>query len=434
MDEMNFSNKLYIKNRGALGTTKLRRDAVEIIEAGFSAVDTKKVIHEQLVRTGDIISTGKRNINASKFDRVFIVAVGKCAVDSASVLDEILGDLITDGIVLDVKEGAFKHLRSFVGTHPFSSEQNVIATKAIISLLSDLTKKDLVLMVISGGGSALLSMPHNISVDTLNRLLSGLWKCGATIGEVNTVRKHLSKIAGGQMAKLAYPATIISLLFSDVPRSSPDMIASGPTVLDTTIRYDAHKILQKYKLCHEPRLADIELIETPKNKKYFKNITNIVIVNNDKALCAMKSKAESLGYFSKIEANAIEGIARELGEVLALKKMKANSCLLYGGESTVLIKGDGKGGRCQELALSAAEKINNHRVVVAVSSDGWDNGDIAGAIADAGDRERARAQNLSITEFIRRNDSYNFWQACGGGIETGRTGINVSDFYFVLTE
>ncbi len=424
----------YIKNREALATTKLRTDALDIIEAGLSAVETQKVMREQVTRVGDTIFTGKKNILLSDFNRVFVVAIGKCAVDAGVVLDDVLGDAITDGIVLDVKKGQFKHLSSFVGAHPFSSEQNIYATKWIVDMLTGLTKQDLVFFVISGGGSALLSLPHKTTPEILEDVVKDLWRCGATIKEVNTVRKHLSDISGGQFAKLVYPATVISLIFSDVPGNNIETIASGPAVLDKTTKIDAEKILHKYWVCHNPKTRKLEFVETPKNKKYFANITNITVVSNDRALVAMKQKAQSLGYQTRIESNAIQGEAKKLGEEFAVKKMKAKSCLLYGGESTVAIKGDGEGGRNQELALGATKKIDNHRVVVAVSSDGWDNSDIAGAIADAGDRVRAEERGVSIDEHLEYNNSYNFWKRCGGGIEIGRTGINVADFYFILTE
>lgn len=424
----------FIKNRTKLATTKLRTDAVEIIEAGLSAVDTKRVMHEAIVRNGNIISTDKKNIDLAQFDRVFVVAIGKCAVDAASVLDEVLGDKITGGIVLDVKKAEFKHLSSYAGTHPFPSDTNVSTTKSIVEMLTGLTDRDIVFTVISGGGSALFSLPHKMTLETLHTLVKDLWKSGATISEVNTIRKHASDVSGGKLAELIYPATLVSFIFSDVPGNSIDTIASGPTALDSTSKLDAEKILRKYHIRENPLLASIELIETPKEKGYFEQVHNILVVSNDKALVAMKTKAEMLGYRSKIETNKIEGFANELGQDFSTRKIKTSSCLLFGGESTVKIKGDGKGGRNQEVALSALQKIDNHRLVVAVSSDGWDNSDIAGAFADASGRKHAEELGISINDFLDRNDSYHFWKQCRGGIETGLTGINVADFYFILTE
>jgi glycerate-2-kinase len=421
-----------IKNIDELASTALRRDALKILEAGYESVLTDVVIREEIVVDGDTICMKDMRLCLTDYDRIFFVGIGKCAVDASLAVERILGERITDGIVLDVKEGVFSRMRSIIGTHPFPSETNVIATRAIVEMLSGLTERDLVLAVISGGGSSLLCLPHEMHHETLSNIVRALWEKGATIQEVNTVRKHTSDIQGGQLAKAAYPATVISFIFSDVPGNDIGMVASGPTVRDETTVEDAERILAKYDVLSMCKLPNCQLVETPKDERYFARVTNLLLVTNDRALEAMRLMAEVLGYHAEIRDRAMTGIAREKGSTFATMELPEKTCLLFGGETTVKITGDGKGGRNQELALSAARSILDGRVVVAASSDGWDNTDIAGAIADSSVRDLARSRGMLIDEYLARNDSYRFWRALGGGIRTGRTGINVADFCIVI--
>lgn len=423
-----------IQNLDALGTTLLRRDALAILEAGYEAVLTEGVIREEIRLIDGNLTVRGRTFALANYDRVLFVGIGKCAVDAATLFEEILGDAISDGIVLDVKPGTFRRLRSFVGTHPFPSEENAEYTRAIVRLLSGLTERDLVLTVVSGGGSALLSLPHGISIDHLQAVTKALWKGGATITEVNTVRKHLSEVTGGQLAKIAAPATMLSFLFSDVPGNNMEMIASGPTVRDSTTVEDAEAIIERYNVLSMVGLPSLPFIETPKESVYFDRVWNILLVTNDRALTAMKAKATALGYRAEITYDALEGIASDVGAKFATVPVPAHSCFLFGGETTVKIRGDGAGGRNQEFALAAVPSILDGRVIVAAGSDGWDNSDVAGALCDAGDRKRAEVCGISPADHLARNDSYPFWKAIGGSIETGKTGVNVADFYFIISE
>ena len=421
-----------IKNMVALGTTSLRRDALLILEAGYEAVLTERVIESEVEMRGEDICIKGKNICLSDYDRVFFVGIGKCAVDASMVFERILGDRITDGVVIDVKSGIFKRLRSHVGTHPFPSEQNISATKEVVTMLSGVTDRDLVLAVISGGGSSLLCLPHDMACETIRDITEALWRKGADIREVNTVRKHISDIQGGQLAKLAYPATLVSFIFSDVPGNDIGVVASGPTVRDDTTVEDAERILAKYDVLTQCSLPNCQLVETPKEEKYFSRVMNMLLVTNERALLAMKDKAEELGYRAEVRDTKLQGIASELGRLLANENVPDKTCVLYGGETTVNISGSGEGGRNQEFVLGAVDTIPSNTVIVAAASDGWDNTDTAGAIGDAGDRERASAKGISAEQFILANDSYRFWKIIGGAIMTGRTGINVADFYMVL--
>jgi glycerate-2-kinase len=423
-----------IKNFDQLATTPLRRDALTILEAGYQAVETGRVIRDEVEIKGDDICIKGRNICLSDHERVFFIGIGKCAVDASLVFEELLGERIEDGIVLDVKNGIFRRLRSLVGTHPFPTEENVTQTKEIVKMLQGVTERDLVVMVISGGGSSLLCMPHDVNCETLRSITEALWKRGATIGEVNTVRKHLSDILGGQLARFAYPATVVSFIFSDVPGDDLSIIASGPTVRDTTTIDDAEYILAKYDVLTQCKLLNCELVETPKEQKYFDRVLNILLVTNKRALLAMEEKAKALGYHAEVKEGALSGIAATLGKAFANAPMPPKSCWLYGGETTVEIHGTGEGGRNQEFALAAVPDIPDDRVIVAAASDGWDNTEVAGAICDAGDRKRALEKTLNPEQFLTHNDSYHFWQTAGGAIITGQTGINVADFYLIINK
>ena len=423
-----------IKNLDVLGTTPLRRDALAILEAGYEAVLTERVIHDEVeIKDGDICLKD-RNICLSDYERIFFVGIGKCAVDASRVFEEFLGDRITDGIVLDVKKGEFKRLRSFVGTHPFPSEENVGYTKEIVDMLTRVTDRDLVLVVVSGGGSSLLCLPHDLDCKTLTKITAALWSRGANIHEVNTVRKHLSDIQGGQLAKLAYPATVVSFIFSDVPGDDPGDVASGPTVRDTSTSDDAMHIIEQYEVLEQCGLPRLDLAETPKEQKYFDRVLNLLLVTNKRALQAMEKKATLLGYHAEVKQSGLQGIATARGREIALTPMPPRACFLYGGETTVEVRGKGKGGRNQELALAGALVISDGRVLVAAASDGWDNTDVAGVVSDGGDRNRAKEQGVDPEQYLKENDSYHFWQKIGGAIMTGRTGVNVADFYFIISE
>lgn len=421
-----------IKNFDQLATTALRRDALAILEVGYESVDTARVIRDEVEMKGEDICIKGRNICLTDHERVFFVGIGKCAVDASLVFEELLGERIEDGIILDVKSGIFKRMRSFVGTHPFGTPGNVTQTKEIVKMLQGVTERDLVLMVISGGGSSLLCLPHDINCETLQSITEALWKHGATITEVNTVRKHLSDILGGQLAKAAYPATVISFIFSDVPGDDMSIVASGPTVRDTTTIEDAEYILAKYDVLTQCKLPNCELVETPKEQKYFDRVLNLLLVTNKRALVAMEEKATMLGYHTEVKDMGLSGIAAVLGKEFASAPMPPQTCWLYGGETTVEIRGEGEGGRNQEFALAAVPDIPDDRVIVAAASDGWDNTDAAGAICDAGDRKRAREKIRDPEKFLANNDSYHFWKEAGGLIMTGRTGINVADFYIII--
>ncbi len=417
-----------IKNIDELSTTKLRRDALEILEAGFESVMMGPLVNSKVSFEEGNICIADKKFCLADYDRIFLVAVGKCANTSATAFEDLLGDKLTGGIVLDIKHASFKKLISEAGTHPFPSEANVEATKKIVDLVKNATERDLVFVVISGGGSSLLCLPCGESYEDEKRITGKMMKSGADINEMNIIRKHISCIKGGRFAEMAYPATVVSFIISDVPGDDISVVASGPTVMDDTTVDDAKNILEKYGF--DPN--SIHLSETPKDEKYFKNVSNILLGSNIIALEAMQKRAEDLGYDAYIEDAKLEGEAKIVGEKLVSKEILPNSCHLWGGETTVVITHDGKGGRVQEFVLGAMPYIPDGTVVVGAASDGWDNTDVAGAIADYGFDSKALNKDMIPEVYLEENRSYEFFQKLGGHIKTGRTGTNVSDFYMIL--
>jgi glycerate-2-kinase len=426
-----------IANFKELAITELRKAALEIAEAGLEAIDTEKAVKKGVVLDGDILKVKEKTFDLSGFERLFVVGVGKCALEAGRVLEDILGDRLTNGIVLDIRPGSLKKIRIFAGTHPFPTTENVNATAEIIHLLSSLTEKDFVIFVISGGGSTLLCQPKNLICQDEKDILTHLFNVGANIEEINTIRKHLSLARGGFLASYAHLASSVALVFSDVPGGALEFIASGPTVKDTTTINDARAVIDKYLPESAQKSVIVGgLIETPKEDEYFGKITNVLFLDNMTALETMSAKAKELGFNPKIRTNVLDGEARGTGEKIALDigRAESKSVILYGGETTVTIKNDGKGGRNLEVALGALGEIGGNELVLSFDSDGHDNTDFAGALCDKMTSEKAAKLGLEPEEFLKDNDSYEFFRKVGDYILTGDTGSNVSDLIIAIKE
>lgn len=410
--------------------TKPRRDALSVVEAGLRAIDTRTAITTQVKRRGSVLTVGSHRWNLKDFSRVYVVAIGKAAADACLALERVLGARITDGIALDVKTAPLKRIKSLKGSHPFPSVENMRATGEIIGLLKQVESRDLVITVISGGGSALLCWPYELKCSQLSLLTQMLMRKGATIQEMNTVRKHLSEVQGGQFARLAYPATVIGLIFSDVPGDDLNVIASGPTVMDLTTVHDAKRIMDRFDLSRACRMPDCRLIETPKDPVYFRNVTNIVLMSNRIAVSAMEREAKRLGYRTRVYSTALTGEAREVGRLLA-GLPKKGEIVLAAGETTVTVRGKGKGGRNQEVALGAL-MAGGGNVVLSCASDGVDNSPAAGAIADDLTRDAARRLTIAPEKYLAQNDSFPFFKKTHAQILTGSLDMNVSDLMLAV--
>ncbi len=424
-----------IKNFESLATNKLRKDALEIVEAGLEAIDTTKVIESNIKLVGNELKIAGESFNLKLFKKVYLVGVGKCALEASLEIEKILGEKLTDGVVVDVK--CFerpKRLKFCLGSHPLPSDKNIDATKMIIEMLEKAEVDDLVIFVISGGGSVLLCQPENFTCNQESEITKFLFDAGATIQELNTVRKHISLARGGWLAKHAYPARGVALIFSDVPGNHLSFIASGPTVLDETTVDDAREVINKYKVWEKYPYVTKNLLETPKDPKYFDKISNLLIVSNQLALGAMSAKAQALGYSSLIKNNELIGDAKLLGQQILndFKSSKPNSVWLYGGESTVRVKGRGVGGRNQTLALSGLKNLVSNELLIALASDGRDNSDFAGAICDKITLRDAEKLNCDPKKYLEDDDSFGFFKKVGNYLDAGYLGSNVSDLILVI--
>jgi glycerate 2-kinase len=419
--------KHLIRNFDSLAVTPLRRDALAVLEAGFRAIDTRHAVERAVKLTRGVLRIGKNSWKLDDYEHAYVVGIGKAAYDAAVALERVLGARIDDGVILDVKAGPLKRMTSVAGTHPFPSAANVRATKKIMRLIDRATARDLVIVIVSGGGSALLCQPYKMKCSALALMTRVLMRRGATIRELNVVRKHLSEVQGGQLAKSAYPATVIGLCFSDVPGDDLGVIASGPTVRDTSTVDDAAEILVRYQILKACRMPECDLHETPKDKKFFRHVTNELVMCNGVALRAMCDEAKRRGYKARIFSARAEGEAREVGKKFA-RLPKAGEMVFGGGETTVTVAGQGRGGRNQEFALGAIDAVPDDGLVIGCASDGIDNTPAAGAVADATTRAVAAKKKLNAALALADNDAYAFFRAAGQHILTGVTGANVSDF------
>jgi len=420
-----------IRNFDALAVTEERRHVLELLEYGLQSIDTQAAVKRNVSFDGRILTIAGGSYTIADIKRIFVLGIGKCALEAVQALEDVLGDQIYGGVMVDVHDGKLRtgKIQTFVGDHPFPSERNVSATKAIIDLLKGTEEKDLVIIVVSGGGSSLLCQPENLTCFDERKIDECLFRAGAPIQKINTVRKHLSLAKGGYLAKYAYPARVMSLIFSDLPGDDIQFIASGPTVRDTTTIDDARNVLNEYQVFSSCSFAGDGLIETPKEEKYFERVKNVVIVSNRIALQVMKEVAERKGAKAKINSYDFSGHARHVGAgvVDALKIAPPDTFLLYGGESTVVLKAGGKGGRNREVSLSALRFASDHDVIISLASDGRDNTEFAGGICDIITKQKAIRFGLNPREYLDRNDSFNFFVKTGDYIDTGDTGSNISD-------
>jgi glycerate 2-kinase len=436
-----------------------RANVWPIIKAALAAVDPGEAVRRQVQRSGATLRIGDRTYQLDDYKRVLVIGGGKAGVPMAAALAEILQDRLADGLVV-VKRGHV--LAERIGAvevveagHPLPDEAGVQGAGRMVSLLEGASEGDLVICVISGGGSALMTLPvQGISLADLRALTGKLLACGATIGEINAVRKHCSRIKGGQLARLASPATLLSLILSDVVGNPLDVIASGPTVPDPTTYDDAYRVLEKYGVVKEVPASIVEhlqagmagrILETPKpGDSAFARVQNLIVGSNELAAQAAMEEAERLGFKAMVLSTFIEGEAREVAKVFAgLAKGMAwhdqplapPACLVAGGETTVTLRGQGKGGRNQELALAAALALEGWEkvMVVSLATDGNDGPtEAAGAFASGTTVARGQALGLSAQAHLENNDSYAFFAALGDLVLTGPTNTNVNDLIFTF--
>lgn len=425
-----------------------------IFYAALKAVDPYVSVQHHIPH---ILSTYQNG----RFNNLFLVSFGKAAFLMAKAISDQAPQLVTHGIVITkyghlLAENLHANIDLYEAGHPIPDENGLIATKKAISMLKVADEKTLVVCLISGGGSALLSAPKGmISLDDKQKATELLLKAGASINELNTVRKHLSEIKGGKIAEYAYPARIISLILSDVIGDQLDVIASGPTTPDSTTYRMALDVVEKYQLAEKLPKKVLDVLkkgvegvfpDTPKEGNHiFEGVENIIIGSNRKAALAAMEKAKELGFDATIISTEIQGeaidvacwLARNAIEAKQLLKEKDGKkiCLISGGETTVTVKGNGKGGRNTELALAFALEVAGKKDIVLLSAgtDGTDGPtDSAGAIVTGETIERAPSLKLDPRAYLVNNDSYTFFNKTGELLITGPTGTNVMDLQIIL--
>lgn len=443
------------------------------MRAALDAVEPVAAVRRHLRLAADRLTVmecmrgGDYTYALDRFDRVLVVGGGKAGAPMAAAVAGILGGRLAEGVVV-VKHGhtledpaVAAPIEIIEAGHPVPDQAGLSGAQRIADLLRDTTDRDLVLCLISGGGSALMTLPApGISLSDLQALTSLLLGCGATINEINAVRKHISRLKGGQLARLAFPATVISLILSDVVGDPLDVIASGPTVPDPTTFGDAWSVLTRYSVVdkvpasiagHLAAGLHSAISDTPKpDDPLFSRVQNVIIGSNWVAARAAADEAQRLGFDTALLTTFLEGEAREVGKVVAsLAKGLAShetrrpadmplsrpACLVLGGETTVTLRGDGQGGRNQEMALAAALALDgwDDLLVACLATDGTDGPtDAAGAFADGMTVIRAADLSLDAESYLARNNAYHFFQQLGDLIVTGPTRTNVNDLILVL--
>lgn len=435
----------------------MRKDAMEIFQAGVESVEPAAAVKAYCDFDGAEFKVNNQTYDLAEIENIYIVGAGKAAAPMARALEEILQGRVREGTV-NVKYGHLTDLevvRIKEAGHPLPDQGGVEGTKEILELAKRATEKDLVFCVLSGGGSALLPMPVSaVSFEEKQETTKVLLACGATIHEINAVRKHISQVKGGGLARAVCPARLISLILSDVVGDNLDAIASGPTVADHSTFQDCLDVFDRYGirdkvpsrvLKHIIDGREGRAVETPKpGDPVFKRTQNLIVGSNLRCVLAAKKKAQEIGYRTMVLSTMIEGETKDVAKVHAAiaKEVKITgnpierpACILSGGETTVTIIGDGLGGRNQEFVLVCAMEIQGLEgtVVLSGGTDGTDGPtDAAGAIADGSTLDRAEALDMSASDFLKRNDSYHFFQKLNDLLITGPTNTNVMDLRLIM--
>jgi glycerate 2-kinase len=439
---------------------KLKQDMQAIQEQALAAVDPGNAVARSMQRVGQQLAIDTQSFNLDTLHRVIVLAVGKAAVPMAEAAVRILGNARIEGCVVTKYHHARKHalpgqVTVIEAGHPIPDAAGIKAAETIISLLQGTSDDDLVLLLLSGGGSALLPAPvPGLTLAHLQATTDALLRAGATIVEMNAVRKHLSALKGGQLARLAAPAALVALILSDVVGDPLDVIASGPTAPDPTTFDMALSVLQRYNVLdsvpatvirHLEEGVAMRVLETPKSfDPVFSRVTNVIVGSNALAAQAAVKEARARGYNTLLLSTYVEGEAREVGKVAgSIAKgirfgpgvIPPPACVVWGGETTVTVRGHGKGGRNQELAVAAALSMEGLQdvLLLALATDGTDGPtDAAGAIVDGRSTSLARCRGWDLYATLAENNTYPLLDDIGALLRLGPTGTNVNDLLVLL--
>jgi glycerate 2-kinase len=423
----------------------LRRDAMRIFKAALAAADPEKALLTHVRRTGSTLIAGKKKYQLHATSRIYVVGAGKACGPMARAIETLLGSRISDSCVV-VKDGhtvPLKRIQLVEASHPVPDSRGVAAAERIATLAAQARKQDLVICLISGGASALTPLPAwGLTLADKQNLTKQLLAAGANINEMNAVRKHFSQIKGGQLARLAAPAQVLTLILSDVIGDDLSTIGSGPTAPDPTTWSTVQEIFARFQIRAELPTARKE---TPKpGDPIFRRVQNLIIGSNAQSVEAASVAARQLGYRPLILSTAIDGETREIARMHAAiakevklynRPVREPACILSGGETTVAIRGQGLGGRNQEFALAAALQLQEHPGILAFSAgtDGTDGPtDAAGGFADSATAQRIAAAGLNPRAELDANNSYHALKAAGDLLITGPTKTNVMDIRMML--
>jgi glycerate 2-kinase len=423
-----------------------RRVVLGLLEAALKAVDPAAAVRRTVHREGQELVVEDRRFDLSSFDRIVVVGIGKAAPAMARGLTTLIDDQIVTGTIVSNVSSVLKDIDVLVGSHPVPGPSSVVAARAVLDTAASTRADDLMIVLISGGGSALCELPAgNITVEELGGVTEALLRSGAAIGELNTVRKHLSAFKGGRLAEAAAGAgAIVTLVLSDVVGNPLDVIASGPTVPDPTTYEEALQVLERHHLVgrvsdavidHLGRGAAGDITETPDEGAVFARQHLIVVGDADLAGRAVVHAAELHDMPARLVTSTLTGEAREVAVRVVEESRDCEEVLVYAGETTVTVTGDGVGGRNQELALAAGIALegDDDGVVASFATDGVDGPTAAaGGIGDGQSVERAEAAGDDPRESLTRNDSHHVMAEMGDLLVTGPTGTNVGDIVIAL--
>lgn len=435
----------------------LRDHAYQIMRQAFEAADPRKAIEKNLRWAENHLFVGKQQAVIPAEGKIFVIGYGKASASMAEEIEHILGKRITAGWI-NTKYGHNVHLekvRTQEAGHPLVDQNGLDGTREILQMIDQVEEGDVVICLTSGGGSALLELPvEGINLEDLQQVNKAMLRCGANIGELNTVRKHLSQVKGGRLAQRLKQGKLVNLVLSDVIGSPLDTIASGPTSPDSTTFADVQRVIEKYGL-EEMLPSSVKdylrkgmlglVSDTPKEgHPGFARIMNLIIADN-RVMCEQAvHTAKALGYQTRLMTTRLQGEAREVAHAITAiarevvesgNPVGAPACLIFGGETTVTVQGGGLGGRNQEMALSAATDLEGETriAMICAGSDGTDGPtDAAGAYVDGTTVMRGKEKGVDAISHLKNNDSYHYFESVGDLIITGPTGTNVNDLVVVL--
>lgn len=434
--------------------------ARQVLDAALRAVKPDEAVRRQVRLEGSLLVAGPHRLDLDRYSRVLVAGFGKAAATMGLGLEEVLGDRLAEGVLVapeGTADPGLRRLELLQAAHPVPDERSVAAADRVLELADRAGSEDLVIVLVSGGGSSLVARPSGkLTLEHLQHATQILLYCGAAIRDVNVLRKHLSDLKGGQLLARIRPAACLTLVLSDVMGSPLDVIASGPTCGDSSTWKDALQVVDRYQLSRDfpkPVLWHLEdgaagkLPETPgPDDPLFEGALYHVVGDNSLMARAAVEEARRMGYDSLLLTTWLEGEAREVGRFLASVAREVLSsgapvhrpgCVILSGEPTVTVRGRGKGGRCQELALSFARHAEGFEGVtlLAAGSDGRDGPtDAAGAVVDGGTCTRGRARLLEPDRHLEENDSYCYFRDLDEIFRTGPTGTNTNDLVVMLVE